>query len=193
VARTPANLIIGATGAGKTTAILRLLAARPAGEQWSVLVNDFGAIKLHTAPAATGQSVSVREVAGCICCTGQVALRTALVTLLRGSKPQRLLIEASAAADPHALLELLHEPGIAQALELRKTICVIDPEQAAEVHYSGNEVYQEQVAAADVVYISKRDITTASARVAARDRVQAMHGTPTVVLDATGLDSKVLD
>jgi G3E family GTPase len=40
----PTNIITGFLGVGKTTAILHLLANKPANERWAVLVNEFGEI-----------------------------------------------------------------------------------------------------------------------------------------------------
>ena len=121
-ARTPTYVVIGATGAGKTTHIARMLAQRPAAERWAVVVNDFGKATLDAAPGVLQGEVVVREVTGCACCTSQVALRVALVDLLRRARPHRLLIEASSAAEPEALLKLLREPGIAQVIDLQPAI-----------------------------------------------------------------------
>ena len=120
----PTHLVTGATGAGKTSHIARVLARRPSGERWAVLMNDFGATTLAHAPGVAEGDVVVREVAGCICCTSQVALRVALVRLLREVKPKRLLIEASSAAEPEALVEVLREPGIAPAIDLLPVIAL---------------------------------------------------------------------
>ena len=38
----PANIVTGFLGAGKTTVIQSLLARKPTGERWAVLVNEFG-------------------------------------------------------------------------------------------------------------------------------------------------------
>jgi G3E family GTPase len=158
---TAVTLVTGATGAGKTTLISRLLAARPSDERWAVLVNDFGEATLADAPGVSQGHVTVREIGGCMCCTGQVLLRTALVLLLRETRPQRLLIEASAAAEPSAITRLLHEPGLASAIALDRTICVVDPLQATDARYMGDDRYREQVKAAHVVFLSKRDVRSA--------------------------------
>ena len=120
--RTATHVVTGATGAGKTTHIAHMLARRPAGECWAVVVNDFGKTVLDEAPGVREGNVVVREVTGCACCTSQVALRVALVDLLRKARPHRLLIEASSAAEPEALLKVLREPGISQAIDLQPTI-----------------------------------------------------------------------
>jgi G3E family GTPase len=164
----PALLVIGATGAGKTTYLSRLLAARPPGGHWAVLINDFGAAKLESKAG-----VLVREVAGCICCSAQVSLRTAVVALLR-ERPARLLIEASAAAHPDAIVAVLREPGIASAVVLENTVCVVDPVQAIDVRYTALELYREQVKATDVVVLTKFDLRDEAMREAARDALRTM-------------------
>src|SRR5688572_20106439 len=141
----PALLVTGAAGAGKTTYLSRMLGERPPGARWAVLVNDFGEATLARAP-----DLLVREVAGCICCSAQVSLRTAVVSLLR-EKPARLLIEASAAAHPDAIAGVLREAGIASAVELERTVCVVDPAHAIDARYAQLGLYREQVKAADVV------------------------------------------
>jgi G3E family GTPase len=167
--RTAVTLVTGATGAGKTTLISRLLAARPAHERWAVLVNDFGETALADAAAVRDGSVTVREVGGCMCCTGRVLLRTALVLLLRETRPQRLIIEASAAAEPSAIARLLHEPGLASAITLERTVCVVDPLQATDARYNALEHYREQAQRADSVFLSKRDLRRAEDIRAARE------------------------
>jgi G3E family GTPase len=166
----PATLVTGATGAGKTTLIWRWLAGRKPSQRWAVLVNDFGASTLHDAPGVREGAVAVREVGGCICCSAQVALRTALVKLLREVEPGRLVIEVSAAAEPDALLRLLRERGLAAAVELRSIVCVVDPRQLADERYATNAAYRAQIAAADCVAIDGGDTA------AVRQRIETIAG-----------------
>ena len=164
----PTLLVTGAAGAGKTTYLSKLLAGRPRGARWAVLVNDFGQARLESDPG-----LIVREVAGCICCSAQVSLRTALISLLR-EKPERLLIEASAAAHPHAILGVLREPGIASSVEIERTVCVVDPAQAIDPRYANLELYREQVKVAEVVALTKADVRSEAVRSVARDALSAM-------------------
>jgi G3E family GTPase len=186
--RIPATLVTGATGAGKTTLISNLLAKRREAERWAVLINDFGVVTLAGLPGVLDGMVAVREVAGCICCTGQVSLRVALVALLRETRPQRLLIEASAAAQPSALHRVLEARGIADAVELRSTICVVDPQQIADVRYATNGAYREQIAAADAIVIRESERMTAAAREAVRAEIGKLRSGPVRYVDADTLD-----
>jgi G3E family GTPase len=154
VSRTPTHLVTGATAAGKSTLIARLLAHRSPEEHWGVLINDFGHVRLRESLDAVQGRLTIREVAGCICCSAQLALRTALVDMLRRSAPDRLFIEVSAAAEPKALLDLLHAKGIAEAVELRSTVCVVDLKQLSTPAYIQNNTYIQQIGCADALYIS---------------------------------------
>src|SRR5687768_4244623 len=132
---TRGNLVTGFIGAGKTTVIQRLLAQRPAHERWAVLTNEFGAARLDAGP-----DIAVREVpGGCVCCTAQVSMRVALTRLLREVRPDRLLIEPTSAGHPANVMRLLREPQLARALDLRATLCVVDPDQFARSEISARD------------------------------------------------------
>lgn len=165
---TSALLITGATGAGKTTYLSRLLATRPPAARWAVLVNDFGRARIDAEPSATEQGVYVREVAGCICCSAQVSLRTGIIALLRQAQPERLLIEASAAAHPASIVKVLREPGLAASVELQATVCIVDPAQLLDSRYADTELYRAQLKSADRVILAKGDARDADKISAAR-------------------------
>jgi G3E family GTPase len=189
--RFPVNLITGAAGAGKTTAILRLLEKRPPDERWAVLINDFGRATLSATPGIAQGQVVVREVAGCICCTAQVALRTAMVALLRDAAPQRLLLEVSAAARPASLLQLLREPGLFGALDMRTTLCVVNLAQLTDRRHADNDIYREQIAAADALYLTAAD---AAGNAVVQAELQAFRSKPAVLFtESERLDIEVLD
>lgn len=89
------HLIGGPLGAGKTSLIRSLLAQKPAGERWAVLVNEFGEIGLDAALLATDvDGVAIGEVAGgCLCCVNGVPFQVGLGRLLRRARPDRLFID----------------------------------------------------------------------------------------------------
>ena|SRR5689334_16328766 len=192
--RTAVNVIFGATGSGKTRFIEWLLESRPQTERWAVLMNDFGGTAQRSLPTRLVESVTVREIGGCACCTGQLVLRTALVSLLRAQRPARVLIEASAAADPNALVELLRDPELASALHVHTIFATAGMHQLLDARYLGAPVYRAQLEAADVVVLGGEEPVNESERAAARAGLRAILSAHARVLDdVRAIDLTTLD
>ena len=156
---TPTNLLTGFLGVGKTTAILHLLAHKPAGERWAVLVNEFGEVGIDAAilEGASPDGVAVREVAGgCFCCATAPYLPVALHFLLNDTKPDRLLIESSGLGHPAALIDTLRA-NYAGRLEVRATLGLVDPNDFAQPAMQKNRVFVDQMTLADVLVLNKLD------------------------------------
>jgi len=124
----PTHLIAGPLGAGKTSLLRQLLAQRPAGERWALLINEFGEVGLDAALLARDEAgVSFAEVAGgCLCCVNGVPFSVALGRLLRRAQPQRLFIEPSGLGHPAALLQQLSEAPWEGVLALQPPVLVLD-------------------------------------------------------------------
>nr|WP_274522837.1 GTP-binding protein [Ectothiorhodospira haloalkaliphila] len=155
------NLITGFLGAGKTTAILHLLAHRPAHERWAVLVNEFGEVGIdgEILADAAGDEIRVREVAGgCICCTGAMNLRVALTKILREIRPDRLLVEPTGLGHPTGIVDTLRDPWLASAARLGNITCIVDPAGFSEERLEKSLIYKDQLTLADVVVINKTDV-----------------------------------
>ncbi|WP_312920417.1 CobW family GTP-binding protein [Stutzerimonas nitrititolerans] len=124
----PTHLIAGPLGAGKTSLIRALLAQKPAGERWAVLINEFGQIGLDAALLHRDEAgVSFAEVAGgCLCCVNGVPFQIGLSQLLRKARPDRLLIEPSGLGHPLELLQQLRQPPWQQVLALQAPVMLLD-------------------------------------------------------------------
>lgn len=160
----PVNIITGSLGVGKTTTINRLLEQRPQGENWSVLVNEYGLVGLDAAilEDPSRQDVEIKEVAGgCICCTAGFLFEMYLVLLLQ-RRPDRLLIEPTGLAEISGILETLSRPGIVEAVDLRSIICLLDPRNY-ESDMQKDEV-RDQVESADILLGSRVDLASQSQR-----------------------------
>jgi G3E family GTPase len=158
--KTPVNLVTGFLGVGKTTALLHLLAQRPPGAPWAVLVNEFGQVGIDGATLEQA-GVAVREVpGGCICCSAQLPLKVTLTRLLREVKPERLLIEPTGLGHPAGVIDVLRGEGLASAVELRNVICLVDPRQLNDERYRSLDTYQDQLALADVLVANKVDLAS---------------------------------
>lgn len=81
--RVPINLITGFLGTGKTTALLTLLAQKPADQVWAVIVNEFGEVGIDGA-VLEGAGAEIREIAGgCLCCATGPQLPITLAKVIR--------------------------------------------------------------------------------------------------------------
>ncbi len=152
------NLITGFLGVGKTTCVRRLLSQHPTGENWAVLVNEFGEVGVDGALLAD-QGVVVQEVAGgCLCCVAAPAFTTGLNRIIRRHRPDRILIEPSGLGHPAQVLETLGSPLYAGILDLRATICLMDARHLASARHREHPNFQDQIHLADVLVANKADL-----------------------------------
>lgn len=129
----PTHLIAGPLGAGKTSLIRHLLAQKPAGERWAVLINEFGQIGLDAALLERGDDgIAMAEVAGgCLCCVNGAPFQVGLGRLLRKARPDRLLIEPSGLGHPAQLLAQLRQPPWLGVLAVQPALVVLDADALA--------------------------------------------------------------
>jgi G3E family GTPase len=172
---TLAHVITGSFGAGKTTAIRRLMADKPPQELWIVVLNEFteaGIDALTVAQAARGE-YGVRLVAGgCLCCVGELEFAQQLRDILRNFKPARLLVEPSGAGHAADIVDALALYERQKALVLESVICLIDPQDAVRILNSRPANEWSQIQSADVLLLSKPDVATPAER-AAFDEIAA--------------------
>ena len=124
-----------------------LLATRPVGEHWAILDND----NSHLTTLPENAQFSVASINGCMCCTGQLALQTGIVQLLRRSHPQRLIIVASAAAEPAALERALRQEYLARAVTITHQWFVATAEDLTAALPAAHQLHLQQWHAADWV------------------------------------------
>ncbi|QRY80727.1 GTP-binding protein [Pseudomonas sp. PDNC002] len=124
----PTHLIAGPLGAGKTSLLQSLLAQRPAGERWAVLVNEFGQVGLDVALLSRDEDgIALGEVAGgCLCCVNGAPFQVGLARLLRKARPQRVFIEPSGLGHPAQLLAQLRAAPWQGVLAVQPLVMVLD-------------------------------------------------------------------
>ncbi|MFK0312301.1 CobW family GTP-binding protein [Pseudomonas sp. NPDC090233] len=129
----PTHVIAGPLGAGKTSVIRQLMAQRPAGERWAVLVNEFGQVGLDAALMSRDEDgIAIAEVAGgCLCCVNGTPFQVGLGRLLRKARPDRLFIEPSGLGHPVQLLNQLRQAPWVGVLAVQPLVMVLDAQSLA--------------------------------------------------------------
>src|SRR5215210_918306 len=157
----------GFLGSGKTTLLSRMLSA-PSLENTAVIVNEFGKVGLdhHLLRRADEKTVLLDH--GCVCCTTREDLVSALLELLneegRGETPalDRVVVETSGLADPAPILfTVFSHPVLQHHYRVDLVIVTVDAVNG-ELHLDRNPESTKQVAAADVIVLTKTDVAKAS-------------------------------
>ncbi|KAB0485786.1 GTPase, G3E family [Pseudomonas reinekei] len=154
----PTHVIAGPLGAGKTSLIKHLLAQRPAGERWAVLINEFGQIGIDAALLTQeADGIALGEVAGgCLCCVNGAPFQVGLGRLLRKARPDRLFIEPSGLGHPVQLLKQLSEAPWQGVLSLQASVLVLDA-QALAAGKPLPEAQQEALNSAGLLLMNKSE------------------------------------
>ncbi len=150
---------MGFLGVGKTTSILNILKQKPAGEKWAVLVNEFGEVGIDGAILSAESGMVVSEVpGGCLCCVSGIPFQAALANLIAQQKPDRILIEPTGLGHPKNLIRSLTTEEYLQHIELKASVCLLDPRQLKDPRYKQHETFNDQCYLADVLVANKTDV-----------------------------------
>lgn len=159
MSRTPVALVTGYLGSGKTTLIRALLESPKLGET-AVIVNELGEIGIDHAILRRVDERTVLLASGCVCCTlrGDLAdeLRDLLDRRATGEIPPftRVVVETTGVADPAPIVAtLVSEPLVRHQYALESVIATVDAQ-----HGLRGDESERQVAAADVLVVTKSDI-----------------------------------
>ncbi|MBK5377608.1 GTP-binding protein [Pseudomonas sp. TH43] len=161
----PTHVIAGPLGAGKTSLIRQLMAQRPTGERWAVLINEFGQIGLDAALLTRdADGIALGEVAGgCLCCVNGAPFQIGLGRLLRKAKPDRLFIEPSGLGHPAQLLKQLSEAPWLGVLAVQPCVLVLDA-QALQAGKALPAAQQEALQTAGLLLLNKAENLDDTAR-----------------------------
>jgi cobalamin biosynthesis protein CobW len=187
--RVPCTIVTGFLGAGKTTLIRHVL-ANAGGRRLAVLVNEFGDVGIDgeilkgCGDAACPEENIVELANGCLCCTVADEFVPALDQLLaRRPAVEHIVIETSGLALPKPLVQAFQWPSIKSRVTVDGVVAVVDGAALAEGRVASDlaalacqrgadtalnhddpieEVFEDQIACADLVVLNKRDLLDAA-------------------------------
>ena len=189
LARIPCTIVTGFLGAGKTTLIRHIL-ANAGGRRLAVIVNEFGDVGIDgeilkgCGDAACPEENIVELANGCLCCTVADEFVPALDAILaREPKVEHIVIETSGLALPKPLVQAFHWPAIKSRVTVDGVVAVVDgaalaagrvaddldamarqrvADEALDHDDPIGEVFEDQIACADLVVLNKRDLVDAA-------------------------------
>ncbi len=204
--RIPVTVVTGFLGAGKTT-LLRHLVEHADGRRLALVVNEFGEVGVDGAllracglPGCGDEDI-VELANGCICCTvADDFLPTMRRLLSRPEPPDHILIETSGLALPKPLVKAFTWPEVRTRATVDGVVAVVDARAVADGLFAADpaaverqrqadpaldhktplgELFEEQLACADLVVLNKWDAVAAAER-ARVQRIVAAHLRPGV-------------
>ena len=198
--RVPCTVVTGFLGAGKTT-LIRNLIEKLDGKRLAIIVNEFGDVGID-GEVLKGCGIescpedNIIELAnGCICCTVADDFVPAIDQILsREPRVDHILIETSGLALPKPLVQAFQWPDVKARVTVDGVVAVVDGLALAEGRVADDhdaleaqrqadgsidhddpveEVFEDQVACADMIVLTKADLLDSEGLAAARDRVAA--------------------
>lgn len=186
--RVPCTIVTGFLGAGKTT-LLRGLLEKLDGKRLAIIVNEFGDVGidgeiLKGCGIESCPEENIVELAnGCICCTVADDFQPAIEQILsRQPRVEHILIETSGLALPKPLVQAFQWPAIKSRVTVDAVIAVADGAALSEGMVSHDmdalaaqrandealdhddpveEVFEDQIACADLIVLTKGDLLDA--------------------------------
>lgn len=212
LSKIPVTIVTGFLGAGKTTVITHLI-RNAGGRRLAVVVNEFGTLGIDgdilqgcAIPDCPAENI-VELANGCICCTvADDFIPTVERLLALDPRPDHNLIETSGLALPKPLLKAFDWPAIRSRITVDGVVALADAEAVAAGRFAPDlaaleaqraadpgidhetplsEVFEDQLACADIVLLTKIDLAGPEGVAAARAIIAAEAPRPVPILELT--------
>ena len=183
--RIPATVVTGFLGAGKTS-LIRHMIENAGGRRLAFLINEFGdlgidrELLLGCGIEGCSEDDVVELANGCICCTVADDFLPAIEAILaKDVPPDHILIETSGLALPKPLVKAFSWPEVRARVTVDGVITVVDAHALAGGRFADDEaavqaqreadpaldhenpleeVFEDQLACADMVVLNKTDL-----------------------------------
>ena len=221
LAKIPVTIVTGFLGSGKTTLIRHLIETTEA-RRLAVIVNEFGDVgvdgeilKSCAIPDCPAENI-VELSNGCICCTVADDFIPTIEALMQLEPlPDHILIETSGLALPKPLLKAFDWPAIRSRVTVDRVIALADAEAVAAGRFAPDvaavdaqraadesldhetplsEVFEDQIACADVILLTKPDLAGPEGIAKAREIIAAEAPRPLPMIEVAdgAIDARVI-
>ena len=148
------DIFSGFLGAGKTTLIRKLIAEGYGKEKLVLIENEFGEIAIDGG-FLQDAGVEITEMnSGCICCTLVGDFTKALKKVMEDYAPDRILIEPSGVGK---LSDVARAVERVEGAHIGAKVTVVDAGKAKMYMRNFGEFFNDQVANADLIVMSRTD------------------------------------
>jgi G3E family GTPase len=158
--RTPVVVVTGFLGSGKTTLVNKLVSRF---SESLVILNEFGEVPVDHLLVESSTEKAIPLPNGCLCCRLRGDLEETLIgAAMRRRRGEiagfdRVIVETSGLADPGPVAQTLYaDQALARDFKLGPIVTVVDAADA-ESRKVSPQISHGQIAAADVVVLSKMD------------------------------------
>lgn len=146
-------IVSGFLGSGKTTFIQEL--ARRTGRDFVVYENEYGQADIDAQVLRDDAELEVWEsVENCICCTGKQDFATSVLTIANTLDPEFLIVEPTGVAKLSAVLDNVDKVSY-ERISLLEPVCIVDWPAHGQERAAYPEIFDDQLASASTVVISK--------------------------------------
>ena len=212
IPKIPTTVITGFLGSGKTTLVRHIL-ANAGNRKLALIVNEFGDVGVDGDILKACGNENCREddiielANGCICCTvADDFIPTMQKLLARKDRPDHIIIETSGLALPQPLIRAFNWPEIKAQVTVDSVITVVDAKALSEGRFADDEealaaqraaddnlehenpieeLFEDQLNAADLVIVNKQDLLNDAERKSVSDHLNAQIRKATKLVSST--------
>lgn len=172
--KTPAYVLVGFLGSGKTTVLGQLIewcVAR--GLKPGLIINEFGDISID-GEALRQEGMPMTELSsGCVCCTAGEDMVLSLLDMTTRPDIDLIVLEATGLADPADMLDELTDPFLWQRVEVGGILSVVDSKRITDLH-TISALTRRQIEYADILIMNKCDLISEEQRAAVQNQLSTL-------------------
>jgi len=176
-------VVTGFLGSGKTSFLQNFIEYQVGMNRFvAVIQNEIGEVGLDG--KLLDQDFAVTEIdEGCICCTLVGNLKSAITGILSEFHPDYIILETTGLANPYNLLDELGE--LSELVRFDSVTTIVDALNIEESCHD-YEVAQNQVKAADILLLNKKDLLSEKQLISVEKKLRELNPAAPVIYTSHG-------